>query len=97
MKLRTYSSLAAFIAHYAALRAANIAGVRAVRADAPVAGEAATLSEMEGLIDELSAADRAVLRDQASQPISSGAAGRHRARAEIKLHRLLTARGLLVG
>jgi hypothetical protein len=100
MKLRTYSSLAAFIAHYAALRTAHTDGAREVRADAPSPDEAATLGEMERLIDELSDADRTVLRDDATPPVHpvlSGAAGRHRARAELKLHRLLTARGILAG
>jgi hypothetical protein len=99
MKLRTYSSLAAFMAHYAALRAAHSDGADASPARAGSPDDAATLIEMERVIAELSDADRAALDDDATAPanaIPSGAAARHRARAELKLRRLLTARGLLV-
>jgi hypothetical protein len=95
MKLRAYSSLAAFMAHYAALRTAHSDG-----AGAPNPDDAATLIEMERIIDELSEADRAALRDYASSNAdasSSSVAARHRARAELKLHHLLTARGILAG
>jgi hypothetical protein len=96
MKLRTYSSLAAFIAHYETLRAA--------RADSDHAGvadpdDAATLAAMESIVGELSAADRDALRE-ASSPSGanlSGTAIRHRARAELKLHRILSSSGLLAG
>ena len=127
MKLRAYYSIAAFIAHYGALRAMHSANAGK---DAPSADEAATLIEMERVIDELSPADRDALHEEAppatpalpsrinrEEPIralmfddddapaarsvsvvlSSGAATRHRARAELKLRRLLTARGLLTG
>jgi hypothetical protein len=98
MKLRAYSSLTAFLAHYAALRAARSARAEAT---APTSDDAATLTAMEELIEELSESDRAALRDDPSAPsdnaTSSGAAERHRARAELKLHRLLTARGMLAG
>jgi hypothetical protein len=96
MKLRTYSSLAAFIAHYETLRAAH--------ADVASGGpanpdDAATLAAMETIVGELSPADRDALRDAASSSDanSSGTAARHRARAELALHRLLAARGLLAG
>jgi hypothetical protein len=97
MKLRTYSSLAAFIAHYETLRAAN-----ADRSPANVANpdDAATLAAMESVVGELSPADRDALhQDTSSSPDTrpSGAANRHRARAELKLRRLLAARGLLAG
>ena len=96
MKLRTYSSLAAFIAHYATLRAAH-----ANPAHAGVANpaDAATLAAIESVVGELSPADREALHNASSSPDahSSGAANRHRARAELKLRRLLAARGLLAG
>ncbi len=98
MKLRTYSSLAAFMAHYAALRTGVADG--ALRAGAPSPDDAATLIEMERVIGELSVADRASLdRDAApvANAIPSGTAARHRARAELKLRRLLAARGILAG
>jgi hypothetical protein len=55
---------------------------------------------MERIIDELSLADREALHDEAAAvfvDIPSGATARHRARAELKLRRLLAARGLLTG
>lgn len=95
MKLRTYSSLTAFIAHYAALCAARSDGA------APSPDAAATLIEMERIIEDLSEADRAALSDAArvggALRYPDGAAERHRARADLKLHRLLTARGVLAG
>ncbi len=93
-----YSSLAAFIAHYAALRSADAAGARS---NASNPDDVATLAEMERAIGELNPADRAALVGDpdtgAPPPISAGAAARHRARAELKLRRILTARGLLTG
>lgn len=100
MKLRAYSSLAAFMAHYAALRAAQSDGAGTIRAGTSSPDDAATLIEMERVIDELSDAERAALRDDAASlanAISSGAPVRHRARAELKLRRLLAARGILAG
>lgn len=95
MKLRTYSSLAAFMGHYAALRDAHAGAARPAGAAAPGADDAATLKEMERLLGELNAADRAAL---AAEPaISTGAAARHRARAELKLRRMLAERGVLTG
>jgi hypothetical protein len=99
MNLRAYSSLAAFMAHYAALRAAHSDGAGVVR-EASNADDAATLIEMERVIGELSAADRDALHDDAApvaNAIPSGTAARHRARAELKLRRLLAARGILAG
>ncbi|HVA40083.1 MAG TPA: hypothetical protein VNF49_05425 [Candidatus Binataceae bacterium] len=101
-----YSSLAAYIAHYAALRAAHHAASRSDNvAGAPTSAanpnDAATLAEMEHAVGELNPADRAALvgdPDTGTHPaISAGAAARHRARAELKLRRILTARGLLTG
>ena len=96
MKLRTYSSLAAFFAHYETLRAIHADGARTSVASPE---DAAILEAMEAVVAELSPADRDALRDAPSsvgaQP--AGAAARHRARAELTLHRLLAARGLLAG
>jgi hypothetical protein len=96
MKLRAYSSLAAFMAHYAALRTVLADCASVARADPPNPDDAATLIEMQRVIDELSAADRDALHDDADA-LPSGAAARHRARAELKLRRLLAARGVLAG
>ena len=100
MKLRTYSSLAAFMAHYDIFRAAHADGARAADSGVPKPADAATLTEMERIIAELSAADRAALANDTTpvaDAISSGAATRHRARAELKLRRLLAAHGILAG
>jgi len=104
MKLRTYSSLAAFVALYAALRADHSDGSSKVGDPAPNPDDAATLAEMERIVSELSSADRDALQNDAANgeastanAASSGAAARHRARAELHLRRLLTARGLLTG
>jgi hypothetical protein len=100
MKLRAYSSIAAFMTHYAALRRALCDGARLSSERSPSSDDAATLIEMERIIDELSLADREALHDEAAAvfvDIPSGAAARHRARAELKLRRLLAARGLLTG
>ena len=94
MKPRTYSSLAAFFAHLETLGAIHADGARASAASPD---DAATLDAMEVIVAQLNPADRDALRDASSsdgaQP--SGAAARHRARAELALHRLLVARGLL--
>jgi hypothetical protein len=100
MKLRTYSSLAAFMAHYAALRTAHADTSGKASADALSPDDATTLLEMERVVGELSAADRDALDDDAAQAanaLSNGVAARHRARAELKLRRLLAARGILAG
>jgi hypothetical protein len=96
MNLRTYSSLAAFIAHYETLREAH---ADVARASAANPDDAATLAAMETIVAELSPADRDALRDASSSPDihPSGPATRHRARAELRLRRLLAARGLLAG
>jgi hypothetical protein len=100
MKLRVYSSLAAFMAHYAALRTAHSDAAGKARAEALNPADAATLIEMERVIEELSAADRDALHEDAApsaNALPSGVAARHRARAELKLRRLLAARGILAG
>lgn len=101
MKLRTYSSLAAFMAHYSALRAAHSDSAGGVRADASTPDDAATLIEMERLIGDLGAADRDALHDDNALTLHtlswSSIELRHRARAEMHLRRLLAARGLLAG
>ena len=96
MKLRTYSSLSAFIAHYETLRSAHSRPAYGGDANPD---DAATLAAMEGIVAELSPRDRDALRDASfsSDTHPSGAAVRHRARAELKLHRLLAARGVLAG
>ena len=92
MSLATYSSIAAFLAHYEVLRAAHADGTPA--ASAPDPEDAARLTAMEGIIAELTTADRDALR---AAPAASGDSARHRARAELHLRRLLVARGILAG
>jgi len=96
MKLRTYSSLAAFIAHYESLCAAHAHPAHAGFANPD---DAATLAAMESIVGELSPADHDALRHAAPSTDAhlSRTATRHRGRAELKLHRLLAARGLLAG
>jgi len=99
MKLRAYSSLAAFMAHFSALRSAAADG--SASADASTPDDAAMLREMERLLGDLSAPDRDALRDEtpesSADALPAGSAARHRARAETHLRRLLAARGLLAG
>jgi hypothetical protein len=54
---------------------------------------------MESIIAELNDADRSALTDTtvSTDAIAPGDASRHRARAELKLRRILVARGLLAG
>ena len=96
MTLRTYSSLAAFIAHYETLRAAHADPL--MRA-AHILTTPRPSPAMESIVGELSPADREALREASSSTDAhpTGTAARHRARAELKLHRLLAARGLLAG
>lgn len=83
MNDRTYSSLAAFLAHYSALRDAA----------ALSAEERALLSEMSKLLESLGARDLEALNSASDEP----AARRHRERAEVKLRRELLARGVIAG
>lgn len=86
MKPRAHSSLTAFLAHYASLRRAREHGTLASAA-------AQTLASMEASIGELSEAERAALTAQTAD--SSAPAARRRARAELRLARILAARGYL--
>jgi hypothetical protein len=93
MSLATYSSIAAFLAHYDVLRAAH--AERTPAASAPDPDDAARLTAMDAIIAELTGADRDALIRAA--PAASGDSARHRARAELHLRRLLVARGILAG
>jgi hypothetical protein len=89
MKLETYSSLAAFLAHWRALKHAS--------ADALAVDELAGSAEMDEIIaalrpEERSALEAATTDDGAA---SAGATRRHRERAELGLARELRQRGLL--
>jgi hypothetical protein len=99
MSLGTYSSIAAFLAHYDVLRATHADSTPA--ANAPHPDDAVRLAEMNGIIAELTAGDRDALtrHDALIRPAaaSSGDAARHRARAELHLRRILAARGILAG
>jgi hypothetical protein len=94
MKLDPYSSLAAFLAHWRALKYAS-AGVL----DADELGRCA---EMEKIVAALRPEERAALEavhtDAANADDGSASAGdvrRHRERAELRLARELRVRGLL--
>ncbi len=104
MKLDAYASLAAFLAHWRALKHAS--------ADALAANELARRAEMEKIITALRPEERAALEAANTQAAntetantetantddgsaSAGAARRHRERAELRLARELRARGLL--
>ncbi len=89
MKLETYSSLAAFLAHWRALKHAT--------ADTLTADELAHGAEMDQIVAALRPEERAALA-AANNDDSSAAAGatrRHRERADLRLARELRARGLL--
>lgn len=94
MKLDAYSSLAAFLAHWRALRLAP--------ANTLAANELARSAAMSEIIAALRAEERAALEAQPMDATniddgsaSAGAARRHRERAELRLARELRARGLL--
>jgi hypothetical protein len=94
MKLDTYSSLAAFLAHWRSLKHAA-AGTLA-------ADDVARCTEMEKTIAVLRPEERAALEaakdDDSSADRGSGgdpAVRRHRERAELRLSRELRARGVL--
>jgi hypothetical protein len=100
MKLDAYSSLAAFLAHWRALRLAP--------ADTLAAEELARRAAMGEIIAALRAEERAALEAMSMDAAivetiidggstSAGAARRHRERAELSLARELRARGLLAG
>ena len=87
MKLSAYSSLAAFVAHYRALKSARD----------PAAEDRLLLAEIEKLIASIGPDVRAALDSDAAGGELAGARARHRERAERRLRRELLARGVLTG
>jgi hypothetical protein len=89
MKLDVYSSLAAFLAHWRALKHAST--------DALAADDFARRAEMDEMIAALRPEERAALEAATNDDRSAdaGATRRHRERAELRLARELRARGLL--
>lgn len=89
MKLGAYSSVAAFLAHWRALKRAVVGDL------AP--GELARRAAMDEIIAVLRPDERAALEAAQSDNISadSGAVRRHRERANLALACALRARGLL--
>lgn len=85
MTLGTYSSLAAFLAHWRAL----------AHADALDNHERERLAAMREILAMLRPEELAAL-DQSSMLADTGATARHRERAALRLARELRARGLLV-
>jgi len=83
VKIPAYSSLAAFLAHYRALKSDAARG----------ADDEHLLAEMSAAIATLATETRAAL-DSAEDSASSR---RHRERAELQLRRELAARGILAG
>ncbi len=83
MKAGKYSSLAAFLAHYQALR-----NNRATSAE-----DRKRLAAMEQLLGVLRAEERAAIESDSAAP----AVMRHRERAALKLSRDLLARGVIDG
>jgi hypothetical protein len=81
-----YSSLAAFLAHYRALKSASSLALE----------ERSRLAELEKLIDGAGLDARELLSDQ-SGAAASGEAIRHRERAERRLRSELLTRGVLTG
>lgn len=89
MKPDPYSSLAAFLAHWRALKHAT--------ADTLAADELAGSAEMDELVAALRPEERAALEAANNDDKSAGAGAtrRHRERAELRLARELRGRGLL--
>ena len=83
MKISAYSSLAAFLAHYHALKSDSSAS----------AGDEQLLAEMSAAIGTLAPDARAAL----DSIEDSATARRHRERAELDLRRALVAGGILAG
>jgi hypothetical protein len=83
VKNPAYSSLAAFLAHYRALKSAASRGPE----------DEQLLAEMSAAIATLAPEVNAALDSTEDTP----AANRHRARAETQLHRVLAARGMVAG
>ena len=83
MKILAYSSLAAFLAHY-----------RALKSDASRSADDKQLfAEMSAVIATLAPESRAVLDSSED----TAGAKRHRERAELELRRELVARGIVAG
>jgi hypothetical protein len=83
VKVPAYSSLAAFLAHYHALKSVP----------SPAAFDQQLLSEMSAAIKQLPPEARSALDSTEDSP----SAKRHLERAEIQLRRELVARGILAG
>ena len=81
MKVSAYSSLAAFLGHYHALKSDASRG----------AGDEQLFIEMSGVVAQLAPEARAAL----DSTDHSTSANRHRERAELQLRRALIARGIL--
>lgn len=85
--LEAYASLAAFLAHWRALKNASAGTLDA--------DELARSVEMEKIIAALRPEERTALEAVHIDDRGAGAARRHRERAELRLARELRARGLL--
>jgi hypothetical protein len=83
VKIPAYSSLAAFLAHYRALKSDASRG----------ADDDQLFAEMSAVIATLAPEARAVL----DSTENSASARRHRERAELQLRRELVARGIVAG
>ena len=83
MKILAYSSLAAFLAHYRALKSDASRG----------ADDERLFAEMSAVIATLAPEARAALDSSED----TAGAKRHRERAELQLRRELVARGIVVG
>jgi hypothetical protein len=88
VKTQTYASLAAFVAHWRALKHAP--------ANSLSPDERARAEEMDSIVTSLRPEERSALTMPAGEQIA-GALRRHRERAELNLARELRARGLLAG
>jgi len=92
MKQLTYSSTAAFLAHYRILRDAGRDG----RKDALPAQDGETLRAMQQLMHELKPEERNhLLSVDGGAKDFAGEERRRQERAQLKLRHLLTARGVL--
>ena len=83
VKVPAYSSLAAFLAHYRALKSIPSRGP----------DDEEIFAEMLAAIATLAPEVRAALDSTEDNP----AANRHRARAELQLRRVIAARGIVAG
>ena len=83
MKILAYSSLAAFLAHYRALKSDASRG----------ADDEQLFAEMSAMIAKLAPETRAALDSSED----TAGAKRHRERAELQLRRELVARGIVAG